>query len=989
MCGINGILRRRPDAAPIDRDEVLATREAMAARGPDGAGLWMSPGGEVAIASRRLAILDLSPAGDQPMASADGRYHLVFNGEIFNFAELRGELEREGCRFASRSDTEVILTLYARRGPGMLPQLRGMYALAIWDGVERSLLLARDPYGIKPLYYAESGGQLRFASQVKALERGGAIPLDVDPAAVGAYLLWGSVPEPFTIRRSVRALPAGHYLKLEGAGAREPVAFHRFRADEAGDGRDVATALRESVRDHLVSDVPIALFLSAGLDSALVGALAARQAAEPPVSFTLTFDEFVGTPLDEGPTARLVAAALGTRHVERRVRGGEFRELWPEMIRAMDQPSIDGFNTFVVSRLARESGLKVALSGLGGDEVFGGYRSFAQVPSLVRAGRVLRHGPGIWKGAASRWGRHPKLAGVPAYATSIPKAYLLRRGLFLPEELPSALGAGLAADALARYDPLAALSAMLEGYGAPDGGADGWVAVHVLESLQYMRNQLLRDSDWASMANSLELRVPLVDVRLRAALARHGFEPARSRGKRGVLQEAAPGLPAALGKRRKTGFMMPVLRWVTGTPPGGLLDHWGWQSRVLALKVLAEFGIACDAGALPPELRRLVDARPAAGPRPAPPPTSGGSANGRPILVLVPNIRDGHGGIAAHSRALVKALAPLARRHGSAVEVLALADAVNGSGGSPLEAGGTTCQGFGRSRLRFALQAFRKGRRAGLVIVGHVNFAPLVLLDRSKAFLVVYGIDAWRRFGPLWRHALRRFERILSISAFTRNSMATLNGLSADRFTVLPCVLDAPRATEDGPGRRQDLGLPEGPLLLSVSRLDPRERYKGIVDVIETLPLLLKDWPTLSYLVVGEGEDRANLERLAADRGVQDRVRFAGEVPDARLDSYYRSADVFVLPSAAEGFGIVFLEAMSRGRPCVGGAAGGTPEIVAEGRSGFLVSPGNRAELAARLGQLLGDAGLRRRMGEAGRRIVEGSHTLRNMSERLEEILWP
>ena len=225
MCGINGLLRLSPAAPPLDRDELLRTRERMAARGPDGAGDWVSPDGRAALASRRLAILDLSAAGDQPMASADGRLHAVLNGEIYNFRELRAALEREGRRFRSQSDTEVLLALYAREGAAMLRRLRGMFGLALWDEAEQTLLLARDPLGVKPLYYAVEGGVLRFASQVKALEAGGAVSRAVEPAGLAGFLLWGSVPEPWTIRRGVRALPAGHGLLVLDGRIEGPAPF--------------------------------------------------------------------------------------------------------------------------------------------------------------------------------------------------------------------------------------------------------------------------------------------------------------------------------------------------------------------------------------------------------------------------------------------------------------------------------------------------------------------------------------------------------------------------------------------------------------------------------------------------------------------------------------------------------------------------------------------------------------------------------------------
>jgi asparagine synthase (glutamine-hydrolysing) len=578
MCGINGIVRLSDAAPPIDRDELLRTRDAMTARGPDGAGTWISADGQAALASRRLAILDLSAAGAQPMASEDERFQIVLNGEIYNFRELRRELEAEGARFHSRSDTEVILALYAREGPSMVSRLRGMYGLAIWDDREKTLLLARDPLGIKPLYFSTEGGCLRFASQVKALEQGGAVSREIDPAGLAGFLLWGSVPEPFTIRRTIQALPAGHHLIVRQGRIAESEPFRPLRVEPLAP----AAAVEDAVQAHLVSDVPVAVFLSAGLDSSLIAALACRHLPEPPTTFTLRFDELAGTPQDEAPLAAEVARRLGTRHVERRVGRAELADLWAGALAAMDQPSIDGFNTWAVSRAAHEAGLKVVLSGLGGDEIFGSYPSFADVPRLARTAQWGSLVPGLaaaWPVVARRIapGR-PKLAGLLRHGRTLAGAYFLRRGLFLPEELPGLLGRELAGEGLRPYDPVA-------GNGH---GSDPWTAVHEMETARYMRNQLLRDSDWASMAWSVELRVPLVDAWLRARLAANGFEPARSQGKAALVAQAAPQLPAALWARPKSGFYIPVAEWMR---PELAARRPGERSRWLALQVLEGFGV--------------------------------------------------------------------------------------------------------------------------------------------------------------------------------------------------------------------------------------------------------------------------------------------------------------------------------------------------------------------------------------------------------------
>jgi asparagine synthase (glutamine-hydrolysing) len=583
MCGINGILRLTDSAPPVDGNELLRTRDAMTARGPDGCGAWIADEAQVGLASRRLAILDLSEAGAQPMASEDGRFRLVMNGEIYNFLELRRGLEADGVRFRSRSDTEVVLALYAREGATMLSRLRGMFGLAIWDDRERTLLLARDPLGIKPLYVSTEGGCLRFASQVKALERGGAISRETDPAGVAGFLLWGSVPEPFTIRKAVRALPAGHFLLVRDGALSEPTPFEIPKVEPM----EPAAAVEDSVRAHLVSDVPVAVFLSAGLDSSLIAALARRHLPEPPTTFTIRFDALEGTSQDEAPLAAEVARRLGTRHVERRVGRADCADLWQGALAAMDQPSLDGFNTWVVSRAAHEAGLKVVLSGLGGDEVFGSYPSFTDVPRLERMARRLGWVPGL----PAAWpflmrtvssGR-PKLQGLLRYGRTLPGAYFLRRGLFLPEELPGLMGRDAASEGLRSYDPVAdAARALAAGNGR---AADAWTAVHLLESARYMRNQLLRDSDWASMAWSVELRVPLVDAWLYRRLAANGFEPARSAGKAELVRRAAPELPEEILRRPKTGFYIPVAEW---RRPELAAKRPGERSRWLALRVLEE-----------------------------------------------------------------------------------------------------------------------------------------------------------------------------------------------------------------------------------------------------------------------------------------------------------------------------------------------------------------------------------------------------------------
>ncbi len=574
MCGINGVHAYHYAANPVDRAEVLRTRDHMMKRGPDGAGAWFSEDGRVGLGHRRLSIVDLSDAGAQPMASADGRLVVTFNGEIYNYPELRTSLEAQGCVFRSQSDTEVLLHLYRRKGVDMARDLRGMFAFALWDDEERRLFLARDPYGIKPLYYADDGWTFRFASQVKALLAGGALSREPDPAGHVGFFLLGSAPEPFTVWRDIRAVPAGSMLIVDEAGAAAPLRYHAIaaayggRAGPAREDRDVAqetrAALADSVRAHLMADVPVGAFLSAGVDSgALVGLMRDAGAADIQ-TITIGFDEFVGTANDETTLAREVAERYGTRHTTRIVTQKEFEADLPLIVEAMDQPTIDGVNTWFVSKAARELGLKVAISGLGGDELLGGYPSFRDVPRWVRLFAGPARIPLLGRAArialsdlAIRLDVNPKAAGLLELGGTWAGCWLLKRGLFLPWELQQALDPQTVRDGLRRLAPLKLIGDVLR---PPPRSAFARVAT--LESALYMRNQLLRDTDWASMAHSLEVRTPLVDSALLSRLAPYQGRFGAQRGKHVLADAPTRPLPASVANRAKTGFTTPVDRWM-------------------------------------------------------------------------------------------------------------------------------------------------------------------------------------------------------------------------------------------------------------------------------------------------------------------------------------------------------------------------------------------------------------------------------------------
>lgn len=575
MCGIAAIFSYHYCAVPVDRAELCTIRDPMLKRGPDGCGEWFSEDNRVALGHRRLSIIDLSERAAQPMANADATLVVSFNGEIYNYAELKKDLQTKGYIFRSDSDTEVLLHLYAEKGAAMVRDLRGMFAFALWDARKQAMLLARDPYGIKPLYYADDGWTLRAASQVKALLASPKVSRMPEPAGLAGFYLFGSVPEPWTLYQEIRSVPSGSYLWVDATGPQRAVKYFSLAEEwcNAAQGPalavdDIAERVREavldSVRHHLVADVPVGAFLSAGIDSgSLVGLMcdAGRQDID---TVTLGFDEFRGKPEDETPLAEKVARHYGVKHTIRTVSEQEFRDDLPKILEAMDQPSIDGINTWFVSKAAREAGLKVALSGLGGDELFGGYPSFRDIPRWVRLMWLPGRIPGlgmlmeqIQAAFAPLFSNiNPKAAGMIRYGGSYPGAYLLRRGLFLPRELPHLLGEEIAREGLHRLQPMKYIESALK----PEP-VNPYGKVAALEAGLYMRNQLLRDTDWASMAHSLEVRTPLVDAVLLRTLAPVLANAGLSNSKKLLAESPSRPLPAEIVNRAKTGFTTPIAGW--------------------------------------------------------------------------------------------------------------------------------------------------------------------------------------------------------------------------------------------------------------------------------------------------------------------------------------------------------------------------------------------------------------------------------------------
>lgn len=568
MCGVFAAFAKYE----FPQEIVQKALDQMAARGPDGQGQWSAPG--VQLGHRRLAILDLDPRAAQPMLDGNDRYVITYNGEIYNFQELRRQLEQTGIAFRTTSDTEVILALFATEGEAMLPKLHGMFAFVIWDRLTKRAFAARDPYGIKPLYLATLPTGVLLASQVKALIATGLISREPDLRGQAGFWMLGSVPEPHTWYRDIHAVPAGHCLWIaDGQVTRQRCwqdigdAWRQADHTPAPPAQEVREhvrqALRETVARHLVADVPVGVFLSGGIDSGTLAGLMVEAGARDLQGVTIAYDEFSGQHHDEAPVAAQIAAHFGIRHHVRRVTRDEFLADIPRILSAMDQPSLDGVNTWYASKAVAEQGLKVVVSGVGGDELFLGYGHFRQLPRLIAPWRRLAPLPGMQplaRGIAAfqaQRSRNARWAHAPDWFRTVAGAWWLRRSVHSPGELTALMGPEAATQALAAFRA----EEWVHGMAGPLP-QDLTLALAQIESMTYLRNQLLRDSDWASMAHSVELRTPLVDANLLQILG-HQLKAFKDFSAKSLLAMApSKALPPSILQRKKTGFTIPVQHWL-------------------------------------------------------------------------------------------------------------------------------------------------------------------------------------------------------------------------------------------------------------------------------------------------------------------------------------------------------------------------------------------------------------------------------------------
>jgi asparagine synthase (glutamine-hydrolysing) len=573
MCGIFGIIGHN---SPVPAEILEQATRSLAHRGPDDGGAVILRGSqqqaiEIGLGNRRLAILDLSPLGHQPMNDPASGNWIVYNGEVYNFRDVRTKLEREGVYFNSLSDTEVILKAYGRWGEQCLHEFRGMFAFAIWDAQRQRLFVARDPMGIKPLYYYSSDRYFMFSSEVRTLLGTGLVPRRIDPAGLVSYLTFGSLYDPNTLVEKVNSLSAGHYLTWDKGQVTQTEYWDLVSPEVAPEKSrneletSVFEMLDESVRMQLVSDVPVGVFLSGGIDSSSLVGILSRNGVRAS-TFSIVFRE---ADYSEAEYSRAVAEQFRTDHHEITVSQSDFLAAIAPAIHAMDLPTVDGANTYFVAEKTRAAGVKVALSGLGGDEVFAGYSSFTTVPQMERFDNVWEQLPGgvsrtlanVFAAVAPSNDQTRKLTALARNGGKTVHPYFLSRMLFTPEQLNKLLP-DMKCDSTVFQRTAKPLHESL----SRTQSLDAINRVSYLEARCYMLNTLLRDADFMSMAHGLEVRVPLIDHRLaQRMLALPGSWKLDAGTSKPLLVRALAGqLPNKVVNRPKRGFTLPFEYWLRG-----------------------------------------------------------------------------------------------------------------------------------------------------------------------------------------------------------------------------------------------------------------------------------------------------------------------------------------------------------------------------------------------------------------------------------------
>lgn len=927
MCRIAGIIDR--SNKHLERD-VLLMRDAMAHGGPDDAGIYVDHEKSVALGHRRLSIIDLSPAGHQPMQRE--KVIVAFNGEIYNFRELRRELIALGQPFSTHSDTEVIIRAYQQWGTACFDRFRGMFAIALYDLDASRLILGRDHAGIKPLYYFLSKNKLYFASEVRAFKQLGY--WEEHPEWQIYFLTYGFLPEPITTLRQVKSLEKGSFLEidLDRFTCRQQYFFKENFTAEITDLEEAKGALRQSlttaVHKHLISDAPIGLFLSGGIDSSLLTLLAQPAVKNDLRTLSLVFED---QQFSEEVYQQIIIEKTGSHHQSFCVTQRDFEDCFEDIKQAMDQPSADGINTYFICKYTRKAGLKAVLSGLGADELFGGYPSFKRSSHYNK----FRNLPGFFL-SCTAYAPKDKYRKLSFLERKDPIGeYLFYRGYYTPIETSNLLGCSAAHV----KNVLSADSVSHKISDLDPGNRVSW-----LESNLYMQSQLLKDTDYMSMWHAVEVRVPFLDRDL-MELA-HRISPSlkfgQTQDKYLLIESFKDVLPAEIWSRKKQGFVLPFSTWMKGKSPqtltasGSMAEilHKRFNNNGLSWSRYWAYMVS-QMGRFSSSVTQSLNY------------TEKKLHHPKKALFLNLSAFRFAGGIETFNRCFMKAMWELEQEGVLMSQAISAYDWTSVDDYFPA----TKYKGFGGNKIRFLLHTLRSAQPFDVIVLGHINLAPVgVLLKKlypaKQLILITHGIEVWQPLTGVKHKLLAHCDQILAVSRFTRDRLIADQGVDPGKITIFPNTVNPyftwPSNLTKDYQRRASLGIAnDSPVLLTLSRLAASEKYKGYDLVMRSLPELKKTFPDIRYIIAGKYDavEKQRIDSLIAELNLGENVILTGYVPDDQLVSYYQAADVFIMPSQKEGFGIVFLEAMLCGLPVIAGNLDGSVDPLRDGELGLLVDP--------------------------------------------------
>lgn len=929
MCRIAGIISNK-----LSGDELLQKTHAMcsflAHGGPDDEGVHYIPQAGVAFGHRRLAIIDLSSKGHQPMADTAEKAWITFNGEIYNYPELRTELLGQGAVFHSDTDTEVIIQAYIKWGTDSFARLRGMFAFALYDTVRNLTYLVRDSAGIKPVYYCAEGGQLSFASEVKALKNSG-LPTEIDEHWPIRFLAFGHMPEPYTFLKNVFSLPKGHFLCWDNNYGSCKIQSYALSYNNQTTITDIKQAeknindtLNKTIKRQLVADAEIGVFLSGGVDSSLLTLLAERYKKNLK-TVSIFFDEKA---YDERYYQQIILDKTGVENYAHLVKQQDFAEALPQILSDMDMPTTDGINTWYISKYAHQSGLKAVLSGLGADELFGGYPSFKRIKYL----KYLKNTPRfLLKTIAGLSAGRIKRIALLTYDHPLAE-YLFLRGLFVPADIASIL------NITEREVTNILFSAPMQMDKMEDSQKASW-----FETNLYMQNQLLRDTDVMSMAHALEVRVPFLDEDFQQLSSR--ITPAilfNTKQPKKLLIDSFNGLlPPEIWNRPKMGFTFPLQQWMARHHDIGNVNFYKGKAAQKFIKRFRNNDVHWSKAFALYQLQLQ--------------PEASVQTTSKKMLLLTLQTFSATGGIQKMTRTMAYALQQIAKKNHWRFSLLSGYDHDNDVDTHYLRE--ANFKGFNKNRSLFVLKAVSKGLHSDIIILSHINLAPIgwfikLIRPKSEVWIVAHGIEIWRPLTWFKKNLLSCCDKIMCVSAFTRQKTISLHGVDPAKCMVMNNALDPyikPPLNFIKPDyllQRYHLNS-ENKIIFTLTRLASTEQYKGYEQVIRVIGMLKAKLPGIRYILSGkyDTEEGERINGLIKKYAVEEQVIVTGFIKETELEDHFLLADLFVLPSKKEGFGIVFIEALACGLPVICGDGDGSIDAIRNGELGTAINVDDIDEL--------------------------------------------